>query len=103
MVLGNADPQMRRALLVAEGPAHGRRTNPLPTRAFVHVARGNKQLIDIESVANRLGRRVVQRRNEWVMSSRSQVLAASGQLFEARDEVLAFIAMEDAAENDAAK
>jgi hypothetical protein len=62
-----------------------------------------KELIDIETVANRLGRRVAQRRNEWVMLSRSQVLAASGQLFEARDEVLAFIAIEDVAENDAAK
>lgn len=67
------------------------------------AAENGKELIDIEIVANRLGRRVTQRRNEWVMLSRSQVLAASGQLFEARDEVLAFIALEDAAENDPAK
>jgi hypothetical protein len=54
-------------------------------------------------LSSRLGPRVGQRPNEWIMLSRSQVLAASGQLFEARDEVLAFIAIEDVAENDAAK
>jgi hypothetical protein len=67
------------------------------------AAENGKELIDIETVANQVGRRVAQRRNEWVMLSRSEVLAASGQLFEARDEVLAFIATEDAAENDPAK
>ena len=62
-----------------------------------------KELIDMETVGNSLGRRVEQRRNEWVMLSRSKALAADGRLFEARDEVLAFIAIENAAENDPMK
>ena len=58
-----------------------------------------KEFIDIERVGNSVGRRVEQRLNEWVTLSRSKALAACGRLFEARDEALAFIAAEDAAEN----
>jgi hypothetical protein len=54
-----------------------------------------RELIDIETMGNSLGRRVEQRRNEWVMLSRSKALAAGGRPFEARDEVLAFIAIEN--------
>jgi hypothetical protein len=54
-----------------------------------------KELIDMETVGNSLGCRVEQRRNEWVMLSRSKALAAGGRLFEARDEVLAFIAIQN--------
>ena len=48
MMLGNSNPQMRGALLVAECAAHRRRTQPLPARAFVHKALVDEQLIDIE-------------------------------------------------------
>lgn len=58
-----------------------------------------KDVIDIEAVGNSLGRRVEQHLNEWVILSRSKALAAAGMLFEARDQVLAFIASENAAEN----
>ena len=54
-----------------------------------------KELIDIETVANQLGHRVARRRNEWVMLSRGKTLAGCGRLFEARDEVLAFIAADE--------
>ena len=58
-----------------------------------------KDIIDMEAVGNSLGRRVEQRLDEWVMLSRSKALAAADRLFEARDQVLAFIASENAAEN----
>jgi hypothetical protein len=79
-------------------------TAKLLVLAYNRFAEENgKELIDIETLGNKVGRRVSQRLNEWVMLSRSRVLAASGQLFEARDEVLRFIAIEDAAENDPVK
>jgi len=42
-----------------------------------------------------LGHKVAQRRDEWIALARSKALAASGELFEARDELLGFIAAVD--------
>src|SRR5579872_2262352 len=55
VMLGNSDPQMRRALLIAECAAHRRRTQPLPARAFIHEALVDEQLIDIERRAGVFG------------------------------------------------
>ncbi len=48
VMLGDADPQMRGALLVAERAAHGRGTQALPARAFVHEAVVHVQFVDIQ-------------------------------------------------------
>jgi len=55
----------------------------------------NQAQIDIEIAASQLGSKVEQRLNEWVMVSRSKVLAAAGDLFEARDQVLAFLTLDE--------
>jgi hypothetical protein len=59
-----------------------------------------KELIDIEIIANRSGRRVAHRREEWVMLSRSRTLAGCDKLCEAVDEVLAFIELEEKTQNN---
>ena len=58
-----------------------------------------KEMIDIEVVANQLGHRVEQRCDEWVALAKSKALAASGELFKARDELMGFITAVDGAEN----
>ncbi len=55
MMLGDADPQMRGALLVAECAAHRRGTQTLPARAFVHVTGVDVQLVHVERRAGIFG------------------------------------------------
>jgi hypothetical protein len=47
--------------------------------------------IDIEAIERRPGRKVNSILKEWVMLSRSKNLVACGEIFAARDEVLAFL------------
>jgi|SRR5580704_5731572 hypothetical protein len=53
-----------------------------------------KEAIDIDAL-ERPGRRVGQYLNEWVMLSQSKVLVACGEIFEARDKVLALLKSDD--------
>ena len=52
---GYTDPQMRGALLVAECPAHRRRTDSLPAGAFVDVAGVDVQHVHVERRAGIFG------------------------------------------------
>src|SRR5258707_1921124 len=52
MMLRDADPKMRGALLIAERATHGRGAQPLPARAFVHEASVHEQFVDIERRAS---------------------------------------------------
>ena len=54
-----------------------------------------KETIDIDALERCPGQRVEQHLNEWVMSSRSKALVARGEIFAARDEVLALLKMDD--------
>src|SRR5712664_2760950 len=51
MMLRDAYPKMRGALLIAECATHRRGTQPLPARAFVHEAGVYEQFVDIERCA----------------------------------------------------
>src|SRR5262249_59041991 len=55
MVLGNANPKMRGALLITERPAHRRGTQPLPARAFIHERLRNVKLIHVERCSSVVG------------------------------------------------
>ena len=48
VMLGDAHDDVRRAALVTERAAHRRRAQPLPARAFVHVAVRYEQVVDVE-------------------------------------------------------
>jgi hypothetical protein len=50
-----------------------------------------KESIDMEAIERSPGRKVNSLLKEWVMLSRSKNLVARGELFAARDEVLAFL------------
>src|SRR6266403_1128995 len=55
MVLGNADENVRGALLVAERAAHRRGTQPLPARTFVDVRLAHEEPVDVERRAGIIG------------------------------------------------
>ena len=48
VMLGHTDPQVRSALLVAECPAHRRRTQPLPAWPFVYETLRDVKFIDVQ-------------------------------------------------------
>jgi hypothetical protein len=54
-----------------------------------------KESIDMEAIERSPGRQVDHFLNEWVMLSRSKVLVACGEIFAARDEVLALLKTDD--------
>jgi hypothetical protein len=54
-----------------------------------------KELIDTEVIERSPGRKVDHSLKEWVMLSRSQALVACGEIFAARDEVLALLKTDD--------
>ena len=54
-----------------------------------------KEAIDIDALERCPGHRVGQHLNEWVMLCQSKVLAARGEIFEARDKVLALLKTDD--------
>jgi hypothetical protein len=54
-----------------------------------------KELIDTEAIERRPGRKVDHYLKEWVMLSRSQALVTCGEIFAARDEVLALLKTDD--------
>jgi len=54
-----------------------------------------KEPIDTEAIERSPGRKVDHFLKEWVMLSRSQALVACGEIFAARDEVLAFLKTDD--------
>jgi hypothetical protein len=49
------------------------------------------QRIDMQSIEKRQGPRLAQLLNDWSMTARSKALAAQGKIFEARDEVVAWL------------
>jgi hypothetical protein len=60
--------------------------------AYNYFAEENSsEPIDIEAIERRPGRKVNSFLKEWVMLSRSKNLVARGEIFAARDEVLAFL------------
>jgi hypothetical protein len=54
-----------------------------------------KESIDMEAIERSPGHKVNYFLNEWVMLSRSKVLVACGEIFAARDEVLALLRTDD--------
>jgi hypothetical protein len=58
------------------------------------AAENGKEPIETEPMERSPGSKVMQFLNEWVMLSRSKVLVARGEIFEARDEVLALLKMD---------
>ena len=58
-----------------------------------------KEVIDTGTLMRGPGRRVDRHLNEWVMLSRSKVLVACGEIFAARDEVLALLKTDDPGTN----
>lgn len=54
-----------------------------------------KEPIDIEDIERSPGRKVDHFLREWVMLSRSQALVGCGEIFAARDEVLAWLKTDD--------
>jgi len=54
-----------------------------------------KEVIDIDTLKHGPDGGVARYLNEWVMLSRSKVLVASGEIFAARDEVLALLKTDD--------
>ena len=54
-----------------------------------------KEPLDIEAIERSPGRKVDSLLKEWVMLSRSKNLVARGEIFAARDEVLAFLKADD--------
>ena len=50
-----------------------------------------KEVIDVDALERCPGPRVGQHLNEWVMLCQSKVLAARGEIFEARDKVLSLL------------
>ena len=58
-----------------------------------------REPIDIEAIERSPGRKVDSFLREWVMLSRSQNLVARGEIFAARDEVLAFLKTDDPGTN----
>jgi hypothetical protein len=58
-----------------------------------------KELIDTQAIERSPGRKVDYLLKEWVMLSRSQVLVACGEIFAARDEVLALLRANDPGAN----
>ena len=53
------------------------------------------EAIDIDAVERCPGHRVGQHLDEWVMLCQSKVLAARGEIFEARDKVLSLLKTDD--------
>lgn len=58
-----------------------------------------KESIDVEAIERSPGRKVDHFLKEWVMLSRSKVLVACGEIFAARDEVLALLRTDDRGTN----
>jgi hypothetical protein len=58
-----------------------------------------KESIDMEAIERSPGRKVDHFLKEWVMLSRSKVLVACGEIFAARDEVLALLKTDDPGTN----
>jgi hypothetical protein len=58
-----------------------------------------KKSIDMEDIERSPGRKVDHFLNEWGMLSRSKVLVARGEIFAARDEVLALLKPDDLGTN----
>src|ERR1700722_16190534 len=55
MMFGHRDPNVRRALLIAECAAHRSWAQPLPARAFIHETFRNKKRVHIEWCARIVG------------------------------------------------
>ena len=69
----------------------------LPVACYNLFAEENgKEVIDIDTLKHGPDRGVARYLNEWVMLSQSKVLAARGEVFEARDKVLTLLKSDNA-------
>jgi hypothetical protein len=87
-----ADSQKKLPLLTKP---HGYRSSA----TTVFAEENEKESTDMENIERSPGRKVDHFLNEWVMLSQSKVLVARGEIFAARDEVLALLKTDDLGTN----